>query len=269
LEAVPRGDRLWLTDCRASPTKERVPVSVARIQPLIRKFERGLRLTDEERAALENLPLRVQPIRTDQDIVREGDRPARCFVLLEGFAVAFKRTGPGKRQIMTFHIAGDIPDLQSLHIRRLDNTVSTITPCRVGFIEHEALIDLCTRFPRLTNALWRETLTDAAIFKEWVLNVGRRDAYTGMAHLICEVVTRMRAVGLVADDRCAFPMTQNELADAVGISAVHVNRTLQELRAAGLITLARGKLHILEWEALKAAGDFAPDYLYLEQERAA
>ena len=102
-----------------------------------------------------------------------------------------------------------------------------------------------------------------------MLNVGRRDAYAGVAHLICEVVTRMRAVGLVHDDRCAFPMTQNELADAVGISAVHVNRTLQELRAAGLITLARGKLHILDWEGLKQAGDFAPDYLYLEEERAA
>ena len=244
-------------------------MSVVRIQALIRKLERGLRLIEAERAALESLPVRVEQIRADQDIVREGDRRESCFVLLEGVAAALKRTGTGKRQIMTFHIAGDIPDLQSLHISRLDNTVSTLTPCKVGFVEHDALVDLCARFPRITNALWRETLTDAAIFKEWVLNVGRRDAYAGVAHLICEVVTRMRAVGLVHDDRCAFPMTQNELADAVGISAVHVNRTLQELRAAGLITLARGKLHVLDWEGLKRAGDFAPDYLYLEEERAA
>jgi len=244
-------------------------VSVVPIPALIRKHERGLRLIDGERAALESLPVRVEQIRTDQDIVREGDRRDSCFVLLEGVAAALKRTGTGKRQIMTFHIAGDIPDLQSLHISRLDNTVSTLTPCKVGFVEHDALVNLCARFPRITNALWRETLTDAAIFKEWVLNVGRRDAYAGVAHLICEVVTRMRAVGLVHDDRCAFPMTQNELADAVGISAVHVNRTLQELRAAGLITLGRGKLHILDWEGLKQAGDFAPDYLYLEEERAA
>ena len=213
--------------------------------------------------------MRVEAIRTNQEIVREGDRPSRCFALLEGFAVTFKRTGDGKRQIMTFNIAGDIPDLQSLHVKRLDNTISSITPCKVGFIEHEALNDLCARFPRITNALWRETLTDAAIFKEWVLNVGRRDAHTGVAHLICEVVTRMRAAGLVEDDRCAFPITQNELADAVGISAVHINRTLQELRAAGLITLARGKLHIHDWDALKQTGDFVPDYLYLEYEKAA
>lgn len=244
-------------------------MSVVRIQALIRKLERGLRLSEEERAALESLPVRLQQIRTDQDIVREGDRPGSCFVLLDGFAAAFKRTGAGKRQIMTFHIAGDIPDLQSLHISRLDNTVTTLTPCKVAFVEHGALLDLCARFPRIANALWRETLTDAAIFKEWVLNVGRRDAYAGVAHLICEVVTRMRAVGLVHDDHCAFPMTQNELADAVGISAVHINRTLQELRSAGLITLGRGKLQIHDWEGLKAAGDFAPDYLYLEEERAA
>ena len=244
-------------------------MSAVRVVPLILKLERGLRLTAEERSALEGLPLRLQSIKSDTEIVREGDRPEACFLLLEGFAAAFKRTGTGKRQIMTFHIAGDIPDLQGLHIKRLDNAVSSITPCKVAFIEHDALIDLCDRFPRLTNALWRETLTDAAIFKEWVLNVGRRDAYAGVAHLICEVVTRMRGVGLVHDGRCAFPMTQNELADAVGISAVHVNRTLQELRAAGLIALSRGKLDLLDWEGLKKAGDFAPDYLYLEEERAA
>ena len=244
-------------------------MSVARGQPLIRKLKRGLHLTKQERSALESLPVEVHQIRTNQDIVCEGDRPDRCLALLEGFAVTYKRTGNGKRQIMTFNIAGDIPDLQGLHVKRLDCTVSSITPCRVGYIEHDALLDLCARFPRIANALWRETLTDAAIFKEWVLNVGRRDAHAGVAHLICEVVTRMRAVGLVHDDRCAFPITQNELADAVGISAVHINRTLQELRAAGLITLARGKLQIHDWEALKQAGDFVPDYLYLEHEAAA
>ena len=103
-------------------------MSAVRVQPLIRKLERGLRLTAEERSALESLPVRVQQVKTDHDIVREGDRPDACFLLLEGFAAAFKRTGTGKRQIMTFHIPGDIPDLQSLHISRLDNTVSTITP---------------------------------------------------------------------------------------------------------------------------------------------
>lgn len=240
-----------------------MPVSDVPAELLIRKLDRGVGLSNEERAALENLPMRVETIRTNREVVREGDRLSRCFVLLEGFAIAFKRTGAGKRQIMTFHILGDIPDLQSLHLKRLDNTISTITPCKVAFIDHEALTDLCARFPRITAALWRETLRDAAIFKEWVLNVGQRDAYTGVAHLICEVVSRMRTVGLVSGDIFAFPVTQIELADAVGVTPVHINRTLQELRAAGLITLARGKLHILDWEALKAAADFEPAYLDL------
>ena len=109
-------------------------MSVAQRQPLIRKLERGLHLTKQERSALESLRLEVHQIRTNQDIVREGDRPDRCFALLEGFAVTFKRTGNGKRQIMSFNIAGDIPDLQSLHVRRLDCTVSSITPCKVGYI---------------------------------------------------------------------------------------------------------------------------------------
>jgi CRP-like cAMP-binding protein len=208
--------------------------------------------------------MRVEAIRADQDIVREGDRSSRCFALLDGFAIAFKRSGAGKRQIMTFHIDGDLPDLPSLHMKRLDNSISTITPCIIGFIEHEALADLCARFPRITSALWRETLRDAAIFKEWVLNVGQRDSRTGVAHLLCEIVTRMRAAGLVEEERCSFPITQNELADAVGVTSVHINRNLQELRAAGLITLGRGKLHIHDWQGLKAAGDFESDYLYLE-----
>jgi CRP-like cAMP-binding protein len=132
-------------------------VSVAQTQPLIRKLERGLHLTSKERSALERLPMRIELIRTNQDIVREGDRPSHCFVLLEGFAVTFKRTGSGKRQIMTFNIAGDVPDLQSLHVKRLDNTVSSITPCRVGFIEHEALINLCALFaPHHERALARD-----------------------------------------------------------------------------------------------------------------
>ena len=238
-------------------------------EPLIRKLRGGLQLSADERAGLESLPMRVEVIRADQDLVREGDRPSRCFALLEGCAISFKRTGAGKRQIMTFHISGDLPDLQSLHMKRLDNTIATITPCKVGFVEHGALLDLCARFPRITNALWRETMRDAALFKEWVMNVGRRDAQAGVAHLICEFVTRMGAVGLVKDGQCAFPITQNELADAVGVSSVHINRTLQELRAGGLIALTRGKLQVVDWEGLKAIGDFAPDYLYLDEERAA
>jgi CRP-like cAMP-binding protein len=229
---------------------------------IIRKLESTFRLSDEERAALEALPIQVQAIRADQDIVREGDRPTRCFALLEGFTATYKMTGDGKRQIHSWHVPGDIPDLQSLHLRVLDFSISTLTPCRVGFIQHEPLRALCRKQPRIMEAFWRETLVDAAIFREWITNVGRRDAYNRVAHILCEWVLRLRAVGLVKDHTCDLPMTQNELADATGISTVHVNRVLQELRGNGLIVLRGNRLEVLDWDQLRQVGDFDPTYLH-------
>ena len=232
--------------------------------PLIRKLESTFVLSDDEKAALENMPMHVQDLRADQDIVREGDRPSRSCLVLDGYAATYKMTGDGKRQIMDFHIPGDIPDLQSLHLKVLDNSLGTLTQCRVGFIQHEVLRDLCRRYPRLNDALWRQTLIDAAIFREWMANIGRRDAYNRIAHLFCEWVVRLRTVGLVRDHTCELPMTQSELGDAMGISTVHVNRVLQELRGDGLISLRGSTLRVLDWEQLTQVGDFDPTYLHLD-----
>ena len=237
--------------------------------PLIRKLESIFTLSDDERDAVSNLPMQVADLKADQDIVREGDRPTRCCVVLDGFACTYKVTGEGKRQIMAFNIAGDVPDLQSLHLRVLDNSIGTITPCRVGFIQHEAMYDLCNRYPRITAAFWRETLIDAAIFREWMTSIGQREALNRVAHLLCELVVRMRAVGLTRDLECDFPITQAEVGDALGLSTVHINRTLQELRGAGLIKLHAGVLTVLNWRDLKRVGDFDPTYLHLTQNQAA
>ena len=142
--------------------------------PIIRHFEAIFRLQDDERLALEKLPMQLVDFRADQEIVREGDRPTRCFAILEGFACTSKVTDQGKRQIVAFHVPGDMPDVQSLHLDVLDITVATLTPCRIGFIQHDALRDVCARFPRITGALWRETLISGAVFREWVMNVGQR-----------------------------------------------------------------------------------------------
>ena len=239
------------------------------MSPLIRKLDSIFRLAEGEREALESLPMQIAEIKTDQDIVREGDRPSRCCLILEGFACTYQLTGEGKRQIMAFHIPGDIPDLQSLHLRVLDNGLATITRAKAGFIQHEALRDLCLRFPRITSALWRETLIDAAVFRAWMANIGRRDGLSRIAHVLCELVVRMKAVGLARDHECEFPITQTELADALGLTPVHVNRVLQDLRAAQLITLKGGVLSVLDWDRLKDVGDFDPTYLHLEREQAA
>jgi CRP-like cAMP-binding protein len=231
---------------------------------MIRKLESIFTLTDDERQALENLPMQLAVIKDDQDLVREGDRPSRSCLLLSGFTATYKVTKEGKRQITTFGIAGDIPDLQSLHLKVLDCSIGTLTQCRVGFITHDDLQDLCTRFPRITAAFWRETLIEGAIFREWVTNVGRRDAYNRMAHLLCELLVRMRAVGLTEDHSCNLPITQGEFADAMGITPVHANRVLQQMRAEGLIELKGNRLTIPDWDKLKQVGEFDPTYLHLE-----
>ncbi|MCJ2057065.1 Crp/Fnr family transcriptional regulator [Methylobacterium sp. J-048] len=233
--------------------------------PFIRKIESIalFTLSDGERAALLALPLQITQFEAYQDIVREGDRPARCFAVFDGIACTYKSTLGGRRQVMAYHVAGDIPDIQSLHLKVLDISIGTVGPCRVGFVHHDAVRALLRAYPRLGDALWRATLIDAALVREWMLNTGRRDAYARMAHLFCELITRLGAVGLAPDRSCDLPMTQPELADALGITPVHVNRTIRDLKEAGLITLRSRRLMVNDWEGLKAAAEFDPTYLHL------
>ncbi|MFC1459521.1 Crp/Fnr family transcriptional regulator [Microvirga arabica] len=194
---------------------------------------------------------------------------SRSCLLLSGFACTYKLTAGGKRQIVSFNIPGDIPDLQSLHLKTLDNSVATMSQCRVGFVTHEDLRNLCTRHPRIAEAFWRETLIDAAIFREWVMNVGQREGTSRMAHVLCELMVRLKAVGLVEDHACDLPITQSEFADALGFTTVHVNRVLQQMRTEGLIFTQGTRLTIPDWEKLKQVGEFDPTYLHLENGQAA
>jgi CRP-like cAMP-binding protein len=237
--------------------------------PVIRKLDSVFALTEDERQAILSLPMQVTVLKENQDIVREGDSPSRSCLLISGFACTYKVTGDGRRQIMAFNIAGDVPDLQSLHLRVLDNSVGTLTPCRVGFIPHEALHGICARHPRVAAALWRETLIDAAIFREWMASIGQREAYPRIAHLLCELMLRLRAVGLADGHGFDLPITQAEFGDALGLSTVHVNRIFQTLRADGLIETKGTRMNIPDWEKLEKAGDFDSTYLHLRQEQPA
>ncbi|KAA0014645.1 Crp/Fnr family transcriptional regulator [Billgrantia pellis] len=231
---------------------------------MTRKLESIFALSDEERQALQDLPVRIKTIKSGQDIVRIGDRPTQCCLILEGFTCVYKLTAEGKRQIMALHVPGDIPDLQSLHLKVMDNSIAPIRSSTVGFIQHEDVRQACERHPRLTAAFWRETLVDASISREWLLNIGQREAYTRLAHLLCEFLLRLKAVGLVEGDTFGLPITQVEMADAIGTSAVHMNRILQALRADGLIQTQGTQVTVPDWEKLKKAGDFDPVYLHLE-----
>jgi CRP-like cAMP-binding protein len=236
--------------------------------PLVRMLESILDLSEDESDVLRTVNGTIKSVGPRQDLVREGDRPSECCLVLEGFAYRYKQTEDGKRQIFSFHIPGDMPDLQSLHLDVMDHSLSSLSACKVMFVPHETVRDLVRRCPRIGDAFWRETLIDGAVFREWILNVGRREAYERMAHLLCELYVRLKAVGLTNGDTYEFPLTQAEFGDALGLSTVHVNRTLQDLRGDGLITLRNGSVTVLNWDRLRQAGEFDPTYLHLRKEAA-
>ena len=233
--------------------------------PLIRKLESIATLTDEERRAVESLPAKTRVLQPHQDIVRDGDHPSQCCLILEGWACRYKLLGEGRRQIFSFHIAGDIPDLQSLHIPLMDHSLATMTKARVVLIPHEAIRDLTARFPGIAAVLWRDTLVDAAIFREWIMCMGQRSAFEHIAHLFCELYLKQQAVGLAGEHRCPLPITQVDIGAATGLSNVHVNRVLREMRGQGLITLQGHTLVIQAWEKMIHASEFDATYLHLQK----
>jgi CRP-like cAMP-binding protein len=232
---------------------------------LARKLASISPLSADERQCLATLPLSSKSIAADQDIVKECARPSECCLVVEGFLCRYKLTENGKRQILSFHLRGDIPDLQSLHLTVMDHNVMTLTPSKLAFIPHESLRALMHRCPRVADVMWRDTLIDAAVFREWMIGLGRRSAEMRIAHVLCEILVRMRAVGLADGHACELPITQAELADALGLSTVHVNRSLQALRSQGLITLRDRQLTVENWKGLKRAGEFDPNYLHLDR----
>ena len=181
---------------------------------LIRKLESIADLTTDDKEALLALPMTVKSLAADQDIVRDKDRPSQCCLILEGFVCRYKLLDGGKRQIMSFHTPGDFPDLQSLHLKVMDHSVGTLVPSKLAFIPHASIRDVIRRHPVLNDALWRDTLVDAAIFREWMVGLGRREAYARIAHLMCEMLVRFKAVGLTNDHAYELPITQGRLARA-------------------------------------------------------
>jgi CRP-like cAMP-binding protein len=234
---------------------------LASFNPLIKKLQHVHPLSSEEIQILENACSRTVQFGAHRDIIREGDQPEECHVLLDGFVCRYKLLSDGNRQILSFHVPGDLYDTQNLLLPYTDHNIGSLTNCTVALMPHKAVIEMAEDFPRIGRALWKETLIDAAIFREWITNIGRRSAYARIAHLICETYVRLAAVGLAPDFTTAWPITQADIGDSQGLSTVHVNRTIQELRGAGLIKLEKKRLVIQDWEGLKSAAGFDPAYL--------
>lgn len=228
---------------------------------LISGLERLGSLSDQEKRLLEQVSFAVRHIEGDRDLICEGDRPSHCSLLLEGFACRYKTLENGQRQIMAFHVPTDLCDLTSLLLKRMDYSVGTLTPVRVALIPHATILNGAKSHAGLAHLLWRATLVDASMSREWIVNVGRRTAYQRTAHLLCELVLQMRSAGQANGRTCRLPLTQLVLADALGLTPVHVNRTLQWLRGEDLIEFGSGSLTVLNWPGLKRAGEFDPAYL--------
>ena len=234
--------------------------------PLIRKLENFAPLRGDDKRALDALAVReVKCYDAREDVIHDGDRPGHVHVVLDGFACRYKTLEDGRRQITAYFVPGDFCDLHVFVLRAMDHSIGALTPCTVSLVPREAVLDLLAR-PALARALWWATLVDEAVLREWVVNLGRRDARERVGHVLCELHMRLRAVGLADGDACELPLTQTELADTLGLSTAHINRTLQQLRAEGLIELRGKRLTILDAARLRETALFDPNYLHLDRE---
>ncbi len=233
------------------------------LDPMVAKLHQWRPLDLADREALRALPFRLVKFRPQEAIVREGDRPQSSCLMLSGFSIRHKVAGNGGRQIFSIHMKGDLADLQNSLLGTADHNLQALTHVEAALIPVEAVEEIAFERPAIGRAMWYETLVDASIFREWTLNVGRRDARTRAAHLLCEFALRLEVAGL--GERCHYelPMTQEQLADAIGLTSVHTNRTLMALGEDGLISRTQRSVRIEDWQRLMKAGDFDPAYLHL------
>ena len=232
--------------------------------PLLRKLSNFAALSEEESTAVVDSCRDVREVGAREDVISQGDRTGGVKLLLDGFACRYKTLEDGRRQIVAYFVPGDLCDLRVFILKRMDHSIGAIAPSQVATIAPDDVLKLMHTYPTLTRALWWSTLVEEAIAREWIVNMGQRNALERTAHLFCELLYRFRAVGLNQGLSCTLPLTQVELAETLGLSAVHVNRTLQELRRQKLITLDDGRLTIQNLRILEELSFFNADYLHLE-----
>lgn len=232
------------------------------IELLLRKIALLEHLDDDEQAAIASLPFELENVPAHRMLIREGSHVTHCSLLVRGFACRHKMARTGKRQIVAFHMAGDMMDLQHALLSRADHNLQMITDGIVGWVPIKTLKAVCRDYPRIAEAFAKDALIDASIFREWVLNVGSRDAKTRVAHMLCEFVARREAMGISPVEAMRLPMTQEQIGDATGLTAVHVNRMLRLLSEEGAFRHEGRELVISDWPMLKAVADFDAAYLH-------
>jgi CRP-like cAMP-binding protein len=237
------------------------------VYSLIRKLEIGNTLLETDRARLEGLVGATVRILPRQNVVDEDDIPGSAHLVLDGFACRYKVLRDGRRAILAFLLPGDFCDLHLALLGRMDHAIGTISACTFARIPFASIEELTFNHPRIARALWWSTLWDEAIMREWLASMGQRAAGPQLAHLICELFIRLQITGNVIDNSFAFPFTQEELGDTLGISSVHVNRVLQQLREKALIILHARRLTILDSQRLLKFAGFKSSYLHIPAQR--
>ena len=232
--------------------------------PLLAKLETFTDLRESDRALLAGLCRDIRTFEPKRHVIREGDRPQQVHLMVEGWAARYKAMPDGSRQIVAFLLPGDFCDLHVAILGEMDHAIVAVTQCRVAFIPSAEMDELTSHHEGLTRALWWGTLVDEAVLRSWIANNGRREAEARIAHLLCELHARMKLIGLVSsEDRFNLPITQEEIADATGLTPVHTNRMLQRLRQMGLIDLHDRVLTVLDLPQLRRVAGFDPNYLHI------
>lgn len=236
------------------------------VAPLSLRLQAFTRLSQGDLDAIERLSRKAREVLPRRDLIREGETPRSIFLILDGWACRYKQLPDGRRQVVGFFVPGDLCDLNVYILKEMDHSIAAISRTKVVEIGRDEFEALMLEHPRITQALYWNELVTVAIQREWTLNLGQRTAYERIAHLMVELFIRLRAVGRAEGNSCEFPLTQTDIADATGLTSVHVNRMLQELRSEGLIELRAKTLTIPHLDALMRAALFNPNYLHLERE---
>ena len=235
------------------------------IEVHLKKLRQRDDISVEEEEAIRGAVAEIRELAPDKVFIRSGQELNESTLLLDGWLARAKDLRGGQRQITELHVPGDFADLHSFTLKRLEHDILTLTPCTVAIVPHERLKAITEKHPHLTRVYWFMTNLDAAIHRERALSLGRRSAIARTAHLFCELYVRLEIAGLTDGKSYEFPLTQEELSECHGLTSVHVNRTLQELRRRQVIRLEARRLEILDLGALQAIAEFEPAYLYLER----
>ncbi|SFI87402.1 Crp/Fnr family transcriptional regulator [Bradyrhizobium sp. Gha] len=229
---------------------------------LVERLRISSAIADKDVREIEALPISVRQFPAETAVVRDGERATNCCLIADGFCARSKTIASGKRQILSLHIPGEIPDLMSLFLHVMDHDLSTLTPATLGFIKHDDLQKLHRRNPDLAEMFWRDTLIDAAMFREWIVNVGQRPAPARLAHVMIELRERLRLIGRVDGDSFEMPLTQEQVGETLGITSVHVNRVIKQVRQDGIVEFNRGRVTVLDERKFQELADFDVRYLH-------